>query len=89
MLLHVQNFLKSCRVFVLVTALGQKALTGSSASEVMESVLHLVAKLLAPLLTQNTTMFGNGAGNIRVMFSFVGKIRKISSLCNINHLESR
>ena len=39
-----------CRVFVLLTALGQKSLTGQSASEVIESILMLLGKLLSPLL---------------------------------------
>ena len=38
------------RVFVLLTALGQKSLTGQSASEVIESILILLGKLLSPLL---------------------------------------
>ena len=40
------------RVFMLLTALGQKALTGRGASEVLQSVLLLLGRLLTPLATQ-------------------------------------
>ena len=39
------------RVFILLVALGQKSLTGASSACVLESLLTMLAKLLAPLMT--------------------------------------
>ena len=47
-----QEIFPQDRVFVLLTALAQKSLTGASAGSVVESILTLLARLLSPLLLQ-------------------------------------
>ena len=42
---------------MLLTVLGQKSLTGSCASDILESMLMLIAKLLTPLLAQQQQTF--------------------------------
>ncbi len=50
------------RVFVLLTALAQKSLTGASAGQVVESILTLLAKLLSPLLLQYQSYYPASTG---------------------------
>ena len=50
--IHVFVFL---RVFMLLTALGQKSLSGAAASSVIESLLTMLAKHLHPLMSSNTS----------------------------------
>ena len=41
------------RVFVLLSALGQRALTGPSCVNIMESLLAILSKVLSPLTGSN------------------------------------
>ena len=50
------------RVFVLLTALAQKSLTGASAGSVVESMLTLLARLLSPLLLQYQSFYTGSVG---------------------------
>lgn len=47
---------------MLVTALGQKSLGGASASDVLESILSLLARLLAPLLSGGQQAYSYNSG---------------------------
>ena len=57
-----QEIFPQDRVFVLLTALSQKSLTGASASNVVESILTLLARLLSPLLMQYQSFYAASAG---------------------------
>ncbi|XP_013417535.1 baculoviral IAP repeat-containing protein 6 [Lingula anatina] len=52
------------RIFVLLTALGQKALTSTSASNVLESLLTLLGKILSPLLHSQGEYYRNSQGSL-------------------------
>ena len=77
-------------MFLLVTALGQKSLGGASAGEVLESILSLLAKLLAPLLSSNVHGYMHNSGKFHVkpgQFIFVQiVILKLSGICTLNIL---
>lgn len=48
-------FLFHCRVFVLLTAMGQRALQGPRSVSVMESLLVMLAKVLSPIHSNQAT----------------------------------
>ncbi len=57
-----QDVFPQDRVFVLLTALGQKSLSGTYANNVLESILTLLGRLLAPLLNQYQSFYRPNAG---------------------------
>lgn len=58
---------------MLLTALAQKSLTGSSAASVVESILTLLARLLSPLLLQFQNFYTTGAGQCFAIIFHQGK----------------
>ncbi|XP_064622207.1 baculoviral IAP repeat-containing protein 6-like isoform X2 [Lineus longissimus] len=56
---HQTQVIAQDRVFVLLTMLGQKSLTSGNASQVLESLLGLLARLLSPLVNQQDGAVGH------------------------------
>ncbi|ESP03095.1 hypothetical protein LOTGIDRAFT_157060, partial [Lottia gigantea] len=54
------------RVFVLLSALGQRALTGPSSVYIMDSLLVMLSRVLSPLLQYNTDTTYNTTGSIDI-----------------------
>ncbi|OWF45700.1 baculoviral IAP repeat-containing protein 6-like isoform X2 [Mizuhopecten yessoensis] len=70
------------RVFVLLLAMGQKALSGPSAVHIMESLLDMLARVLTPLINNQQTMQFGQSGLIDL--TLVGWI--LLFLCrNLDH----
>ena len=56
-----------CRVFLLLTSLGQTSLASSNASNVLEDLLRLLTELLSPLLgSQFVSSYGSPEGKLRL-----------------------
>lgn len=62
-----------CRVFLLLVSLGQRSLSSSKSCELLESVLVMLAKILAPLIAtqaQHSARASRTSGQSRQLLFF-------------------